>query len=80
MVAKGRRIMIANRLAIGVPACTAGGLGMWLALCLLDDAFHLPPGLYAWPSLSGRPSAWHGCSGRMSSCRSSSRSPSHKRR
>ena len=37
--------MIANRLAIGALTCSAVGLAMWLVLCLLDNAFHLPPGL-----------------------------------
>jgi len=45
VVAKGRRIMIANRLAIGALICMAAALGMWLPLCLLDNALHLPPGL-----------------------------------
>ncbi len=45
LVAKGRRIMIANRLTIGALICMAAALGMWLPLCLLDNALHLPPGL-----------------------------------
>ncbi len=45
LVGKGRWIMTANRLIIGILICVAGGLGMWLPLCLLDNAFHLPPGL-----------------------------------
>ncbi|MCU0915402.1 MAG: hypothetical protein MUC88_12675 [Planctomycetes bacterium] len=45
LVGKGRRIMLANRLAIGTLICVAGCLGMWLPLCLLDNALHLPPGL-----------------------------------
>ena len=45
VVAKGRRIMIANRLTVGALICMAAALGMWLPLCLLDNALHLPPGL-----------------------------------
>jgi hypothetical protein len=45
VVAKGRRIMIANRLTLGTLICMAAALGMWLPLCLLDNALHLPPGL-----------------------------------
>jgi hypothetical protein len=37
--------MIANRLTIGALICMAAALGMWLPLCLLDNALHLPPGL-----------------------------------
>jgi hypothetical protein len=37
--------MVANRLIVGALICAAGSLGMWLPLCLLDNAFHLPPGL-----------------------------------
>jgi hypothetical protein len=44
-VAKGRRILTANRLTIGALICMAAALGMWLPLCLLDNALHLPPGL-----------------------------------
>ncbi len=45
LVAKGRRIMIANRLTVGVLFCAAVGSSLWLVLCLLDNAFHLPSGL-----------------------------------
>jgi hypothetical protein len=37
--------MTANRLIVGALICAAGSLGMWLPLCLLDNALHLPPGL-----------------------------------
>jgi len=51
--------MIANRLAVGVLICIAGCLGMWLPLCLLDNAFHLPPGLRLALSLAAAGSmAW----------------------
>jgi hypothetical protein len=45
VVAKGRWILTANRLIVGALICAAGSLGLWLPLCFLDNAFHLPPGL-----------------------------------
>ncbi len=45
VVAKGRWILTANRLIVGALICAAGNLGLWLPLCFLDNAFHLPPGL-----------------------------------
>jgi hypothetical protein len=44
-VAKGRRIMIASRLTVGMLIWAAAGLGMWLPLLVLDNVLHLPPGL-----------------------------------
>ena len=45
VVAKGRWIMTASRLVVGTLICAAGSLGLWLPLCFLDNALHLPPGL-----------------------------------
>ena len=40
-VARGRRIMMANRLAIGTLVWLAAGLGMWLPLLLADNVLRL---------------------------------------
>ena len=45
IVSKGRRIMIASRLTVGMLIWIATGLGMWLPLFVLDNVLHLPPGL-----------------------------------
>ena len=45
LVRRGRRVMIANRLLLGALICTTVSLGLWLALFLADNAFHLPSGL-----------------------------------
>lgn len=45
VVAKGRRIIVASRLTVGMLIWAATGLGMWLPLLVLDNVLHLPPGL-----------------------------------
>src|SRR4030042_6307820 len=45
VVGKGRRIMIANRLIVGLLIWMVIILGMWLPLLLLDNVLHLPAGL-----------------------------------
>jgi len=44
-IARGRRIMIANRLVLGGLVCGTVCLGVWLVLCFMDNLLHLPPGL-----------------------------------
>ncbi|HUU17916.1 MAG TPA: hypothetical protein VMW72_12250 [Sedimentisphaerales bacterium] len=44
-VARGRRIMMANRLVLGGLVWGTVCLGVWLALCFMDNLLHLPPGL-----------------------------------
>jgi len=44
-VARGRRIMMANRLVLGGLVWGTVCLGVWLVLCFMDNLLHLPPGL-----------------------------------
>ena len=44
-VARGRRIMMANRLVLGGLVWGTVCLGVWLVLCFMDNLLHFPPGL-----------------------------------
>ena len=44
-VARGRRIMMANRLVLGGLVWVTVCLGVWLVLCFMDNLLHFPPGL-----------------------------------
>ena len=44
-VARGRRIMMANRLFLGGLVWGTVCLGVWLVFCFMDNLLHLPPGL-----------------------------------
>ncbi|MCH7556919.1 MAG: hypothetical protein IIB56_05610 [Planctomycetes bacterium] len=44
-IARGRRIMIANRLVLGGLVWVTVCFGLWLVLCFIDNLLHLPPGL-----------------------------------
>jgi len=44
-IARGRRIMMANRLVLGGLVWGTVCLGVWLVLCFMDNLLHFPPGL-----------------------------------
>jgi len=44
-IARGRQIMIANRLVLGGLVWGTICFGLWLVLCFIDNLLHLPPGL-----------------------------------
>ena len=53
IIAKGRQVMIVSRLVLGLLVWVTVSSGMWLALFLLDNLLHLPPGLRLAIALGG---------------------------
>lgn len=45
IIARGRRIMMANRLVLGGLICGTVCFGVWLLLCFMDNVLHFPSGL-----------------------------------
>ena len=44
-IARGRRIMVANRFVLGGLVWGTVCFGVWLVLCFMDNLLHFPPGL-----------------------------------